>query len=152
MKILIVFLALITLMLYLTGCFVPRDKPKEAELGERYDSENVVMFSPGGTYSDNVEDELHEVYSRYLKSANETQFVVHEKTAIAIAEAIIKEIYPEQDYQVLYLPTYPKAVYYEAENCWQVWLYISSSRDRPVAVYIDINSGAVKAIIPEDDV
>jgi len=150
-KIMIVLAASLTFVMCLTSCFSEQDNPKKVELGERYDSDKVVKFSPGSTYIDNYQDELHKVYERYLKDASETQFVVHEKTAIAIAEAVIKEIYPDEDYQVLYLPTYPKALYYETENCWEVWLYIRSSRDRPVAVYVDVNTGAVKAIIPADE-
>ena len=130
---LIVLVALITLVNCLTGCFNKANFQK-VDLGERYDSDKVVMFSHGSTYNDNYQDELHRVYEQYLKAASETQFVVHEKTAIAIAEAAIKEIYPDEDYQVLNLPTYPKALYYEAENCWEVWLYVRSSRNRPVAI------------------
>lgn len=149
-KRILIVLLVSTLAICLTGCFNKAD-PEKVELGERYDSDKVVMFSPGSTYNDNYQDEIHKVYERYLKTASETQFVVHEKTAIAIAEAVIKEIYPDEDYQVLNLPTYPKALYYEAENCWEVWLYIRSSRNRHVAVYIDVDSGAVKAIIPETE-
>lgn len=152
---LIILVVSITLVECLIAFFIVRGNLRKAELkegynlGERYDSDKVVMYSPRSTY--NYQDQKHEIYERYRKAVSESQFVVHEETAIAIAEAIIKEIYPHEDYQVLNLPTYPKALYYKAENCWEVWLYIYSSRDKPIAVYVNVDSGAVKAIIPADE-
>ena len=145
----LISIALSTILtMSIAACVRSTTDRRKLDLGERYDSERVAMFSSGGTYPGNYLEELHDAYERCLTTTNEMQLIIHEKTAIAIAEAVIKEIYPDKDYQVLYLPTYPKALYYEAENCWEVWLYISSSRSNPVTVYIGIDSGTVKSIIP----
>jgi hypothetical protein len=151
-RILIILAALITLTICLTGCFNKAD-PKKVDLGERYDSDKIVKFSPDATYTDNYQEKFGEVYESYLEAASETQFVVHENTAIAIAEAVIKEIYPDEIYQIINLSSYPKALYYEAGNCWEVWLFTGNS-PKPIdaiRVYVDVNSGAVNAIIPSTE-
>ena len=137
------------LAIYLTGCF---NNGKNTELGERYDSDKVVKFPSGATYTnENYLEEFHEEYERYHKTASSIQFVVHEKTAIAIAEAVIKEIYPDDDYQVVHLSSYPKALYYDAENFWEVWFFIDVDFMSAVRVCIDVDSGAVNAIIPSSE-
>ena len=145
MIIFIVCFASITLAICLTVYFSEKDEPR---LGERFDSDTVAMFSPGSIINGNYLDKLHDVYERYCKAASDTQFVVHEKTAIAIAEAVIKEVYPDEDYQLLNVSTYKQAVYYEAENCWEVWLFTGVSSLSSMTVYIDVDNGAVKAIVP----
>ena len=146
--ILIVCVASIILAICMTVCLNEKDEPQKTKLGERYDSEKVSMFSSGSIINGNYLDELNVLYERYREAASGTQFVVHEKTAIAIAEAVVKEIYPDEYYKVLDMSSYPKAVYYEAKNCWEVWLYTGVSRRSSMTVYIDIDSGAVKSIIP----
>jgi hypothetical protein len=155
-RILIVLAASITLAIYLTGCF---SNGKNAELGERYDSDKVVMFSPTVTDNENYQEKYSEVYENYLKTASETQFVIHQKTALEIALAVIKEIYPNETFQIggpMNMPRYGPA-FYEEGNCWVVTL---KNKDYPkdyypehlywVGVYIDVNSGAVRAIIPQN--
>lgn len=105
---------------------------------------------------------LDELFDKYSKAAGETEFVVHENTAIAIAEAVMRELYPDDNYGVVYLPTYFRPSYYEAENCWEVRLHnnaldtrsISKSdpkTDKVIKVYVDVNTAAVRAIIPADE-
>ena len=94
---------------------------------------------------------------RYMRTIIKRQarfslsFMRIQHTAIAIAEAVIKEIYPDEVYQVINVSSYPKALYYEAENCWEVWLYLANSRLNAKKVYVDINTGAVRAIIPSTE-
>jgi predicted small secreted protein len=164
---LIVLLVLITLaisltgcnMISLTGCNIVRDELKKAGLGERYDSDKIFVSEEG---SIGHTDRLAELFDKYGKAASETEFVVHENTAIAIAEAVMKELYPDDNYGVVYLPTYFRPFYYKAENCWEVWLHrnalntgrISTSdpkTDKVMLVYVEVNTGAVKAIIPADE-
>ena len=154
-KVLIVLAALITLAVCLAGCF---SNGKQAGLGERYDSDKIAMFSSDGTYNDNYPNEYRGVYESYHKAASETQFVIHQKTALEIALAVIKEAYPNETFELggpMNIPRYSPA-YYEAGDCWVVPL---KNKDYPkdynpehvywVGVYIDVNTGAVKAIIPQ---
>jgi hypothetical protein len=129
----------ITLAICLTGCF----SGKKVNLGERYDSDKISQWI---SFADS--DEFGVSLDSYFKDASETQFVIHEETAIAIAEAVIKEIYPSDGYKVVKLSSYEKALYYKAENCWEVWLRKKPSRLGAILVYIDVNSGAIKAIVP----
>lgn len=141
---------IITLTICMAGSFF-RNHDTRAELGERYDSDEVIKFSPDAVYVDNYQDKYNEIYNIHCEAAREIQFVVHENTAIAIAEAVIKEIYPDEDYEIVGLSYYPKALYYELENCWEVWLFKDVKSKSAICIYIDVESGAVKAIIPADE-
>ena len=61
------------------------------ELGERYDSDKIIVSEDVYTIG---EDRLAEWFDKYSKAASETEFVVHENTAIAIAEAVMRELLP----------------------------------------------------------
>ena len=142
-KMLIALIISIILMMCLTSCF--RNVSKNVDLGERYDSDKIGQWVG---YANT--DEFGELLENYFKDASETQFAVHEETAIAIAEAVIKEIYPDEGYHVVRMSSYQKAIYYEAENCWEVWLRKRPSRLGAILVYVDVNIAAVRAIIPQN--
>lgn len=154
-RVIIVLAALITIVICLTSC---DNNGENTELGERYDSDKIIMFSPSGIYNDNYQDKYGEVYENYLKATSGTQFVIHQKTALEIALAVIKEVYPNDTFLLggpMNMPRYGPA-YYEDGNCWVVTL---KNKDYPkeynpehlywVGIYIDVDSGAVKAIIPQ---
>jgi len=157
-RILIGLAASITLAICLTGCFNKSD-PKKVELGERYDSDRILMSEDGRSVG---EERFAELFDEYSKATSKTEFVVHENTAIAIAEAVMRELYPDDNYGVVLLPTYFRPLYYKAEKCWEVWLHnnalntrsISKSdpkTDKVMLVYVDVDSGAVRAVIPADE-
>jgi len=124
-------------------------------LGERYDSDNIIVRDDGISFN---KDRVAEIFDEYNKATNETEFAVHENTAIAIATAVMGGLYPDDDYGIVYLPDYFRPVYYREENCWEVWLHKGARRTtlstselisaEVMFVYVDVNSGAVKAIIP----
>ncbi len=162
---LIVLIASIILVNCLIAFFIVRNALiveaglEKVKLGERYDSDKILVSEDG---SIEYKDRLAELFNKYSKAASETQFVVHEETAIAIAEAIMRELYPDENYGVVHYPTYFRPLYSKAENCWEVWLHtnalytksISESdpkTDKVMFVYVDVNTGAVKAIIPADE-
>ena len=162
---LIVLVVSITLVNCLIAFFIVRDNfivrtaPKKVELGERYDSEKILVSEDG---SIEHKDRLTKLFDKYSKAASETKFVVHENTAIAIAEAVMSELYPDDNYGVVHLPTYFRPLYYKTENCWEVWLHNNALNTRSISktnpktdkvmlVYVDVNTGAVKAIIPADE-
>ena len=157
-KKLIVLAALFTLAICLAGCFSEKADPKKVELGVRYDSDKINVSEEGMTIG---KDRIAELFDQYSKATSEMEFVVHEKTAIAIAEAVMRELCPDDNYGVVYLPTYFQPLYYKAENCWEVQLHkgalgitISTSEQisaEVMCVYVDVNSGAVKAIIPAEE-
>lgn len=156
-KLLIVLAASCTLVICLTGCFNKQDNPKEVELGERYDSDKILVSEDGRTVGIERFAELFDQYSKYT---SEIKFAVHEETAIAIAEAVMRELYPDDYYGVVRLPRYFRPLYYKTENCWEVWLhknglsnlsYREQIQAEVMLVYIDVNTGAVKAIIPADE-
>lgn len=126
-------------------------------MGERYDSDKILVSEDGRTVGI---ERFAELFDQYSKNASETKFAVHEETAIAIAEAVMRELYPDDYYGVVRLPRYFRPLYYKAENCWEVWLHknglnnLSQSEQiqaEVMLVYIDVNTGAVKAIIPADE-
>ena len=167
-KLWIVLIAIITLAIYLTSCFYTPADPKKTALGERYDSNEIAIYPmgeddmlPGRPYMASNQDRLAELFDKYSKAASEAEFVVHENTAIAIAEAVMFDLYPDDDYGVIYLPRYFRPLYYKAENCWEVWVHknarnttlsINEQKSAEVIfVYVDVNSGAVRAIIPAEE-
>ena len=151
-KLLNVFAASITLAVLLIGCQKDGNK---VDLGERYDSD--IVHKSGETVMIGA-DRYAEIFYEYSKTASETEFVIHERTAITIAEAVMQELYPDDNYGAVYLPIYFRPTYYKKGNCWEVWLHkgalgktLSTSEQNSadvMFVYIDVNSGAVKAIIP----
>ena len=151
-RILIFIIASITLAICLTGCF---NNGKKTELGERYDSNEILVGEEVRTIG---EERFAEIFDKYSKAAGETEFVIHESTAIVIAEAVMRELYPDDNYGVVYLPAYFRPLYYKAENCWEVQLHkgaldttLSTSEQisaEVMCVYVDVSSGAVRAIIP----
>jgi hypothetical protein len=153
--ILIVMIVLITLAICFTGCFIRKSNLKEVELGERYDSDKILVSEEGSIEHRN---RLTEMFEKYSKTASEVQFVIHEETAIAIAEAVMRELYPDDNFGMGNLPPYFRSSYYKAENCWEVCLlkngldpslsYSELIQAEAMYVYIDVNTGAVKAIIP----
>lgn len=154
-SILIILVASITLSICLAGCFNQRADLKKVELGERYDNETINVIEEIRTIGKN---RCAELFDEYSKSASETEFVVHEKTAIAIAEAVMRELYPDDNYGVVYLPGYFQPAYYKEGNCWEVQLHkgafgtnLSTSEQisaEVMCIYVDVNNGAVRAIIP----
>jgi hypothetical protein len=141
-------------MISLTGCNIVRDELKKAGLGDRYDSDKIFVTEDSWTIG---KARFAVLFDKYSKAASETQLVVHENTAIAIAEAVMRELYPDDNYGVIRLPTYFQPFYYKSENCWEVWLhkhglddlsYSEQIRAEIMLVYIDVNTAAVKAIIP----
>jgi len=156
-NIFVVLIASFTLAICLKGCI---NNGNNADFGERYDSDNVTLFSPDGTNNMKYQDEYGEIYESFLNSASEAQFVVHQKTALEIALAVIKEAYPNETFQLggpMNMPRYGP-VYYKEGGCWVVVL---KNKDYPkdynpehlywIGVYIDVNSGAVRAIIPQSE-
>lgn len=156
--IMIVLAVSITLAICLTGCF-NKTNPEKVDLGERYDSDKILVRDDGISFD---KDSFVELFDKYNKATSETEFVVHENTAIAIAEAVMRELYPDDNYGVVHYPTYYRPLYSKVENCWEVWLHrnalftksISESdpkTDKVMFVYVDVHTGAVKAIIPADE-
>jgi hypothetical protein len=153
--ILLVLAVSITLAIYFTGCFIKKTDLKEVELGERYDSDKISVSED---YRSIGKDRFAELFDKYSNAASEIQLVVHEETAIAIAEAVMRELYPDDYYGVGNLPPYFRSEYYKAENCWEVCLskngldpslsYSELIQAEVMLVYIDVDTGAVKAIIP----
>ena len=120
---------------------------RKAELGERYDSEKLDRFDNNGWASETIQD----FYDQVFQEAKNHQFVIHQKTAVAIAEAVIKEAYPDDTFRLGAPLELYGALYYEKEDCWVVLLNnkdYSNARVKAVYVYVDVNSGAVKAVIP----
>lgn len=153
----IAFAASYALAIFLSVCFILRDDPKKVELGERYDSDKIFVSEDVYTIG---KDRLAEWFGKYSKDASKAQFVVHEETAIAIAEAVMRELYPDDNYGVVRLPRYFRPLYYRAEKCWEVQLYKNGLDDlsykeqiqaEVMLVYVDVTNGAVKAIIPADE-
>jgi hypothetical protein len=154
-RILIILSSLVTLTICLTGCFIASDDIEKTGLGEKYDSDKIQVSGESWTIG---KERVAELFNIYSKAANETEFVVHENTAIVIAEAVMRELYPDDNYGVVRLPIYFQPKYYKAVNCWEVWIHkngldtsISFSDRNPdeiMLVYVDVNTAAVKAIIP----
>ena len=108
-RIWIVLAALIILAICLTGCFFIKEAdPEKVELGERYDSGEIFVIEEIRTIGG---ERVAELFDEYSEAISETELVVHENTAIAIAEAVMRELYPDDDYGVVYLPTYFRPLY-----------------------------------------
>jgi hypothetical protein len=154
-KVLFVLVVSITLTICFTGCFIKKTGLEEVELGERYDSDKISKSEDGLSIG---EDGLAKLFDKYSKTASETQFVVHENTAIAIAEAVMRDLYPDDNYGVVHLPINFRPLYYKVEDCWEVQLHKNGldtsikfserNYDDVMLVFVDVNTGAVKAIIP----
>lgn len=168
---LIIFLSclLMVMAICLSGCLpfagwmnmltVPEEE-EEYGLGERYDSDKVPVCedTPDTTYK----DRLAWYFDQYSEAADEVEFVVHEATAIAIAEAVMNDLRPEDNFGMVDGPSYWRhCYYYIAENCWEVQLHKNARTEtlstdemrtnESFYVYIDVNSGAVRAIIPSSE-
>ena len=144
----ITFIVSILLMVSVISLVSRLQNNQKMDLGEPCNSDTVAMFLP----DDFIDDDYYVVYERYAKEAGETQFVIHQKTAAGIALTVIKEVYPDETFMLggpihLYGPQYDKAI-----DCWMVPLrnkdYPNSEGLSWVSVYIDVSSGAIKAIIP----
>ena len=79
-KILIILAASITMVMCLTGCL--NTKAEKAELGERYDSDKILVREEITSFD---KDCFAEVFNKYSIAISETEVVVHENTAIAVA-------------------------------------------------------------------
>jgi hypothetical protein len=161
---LIVLVASITLVNCFIAFFIVRDDLfvraglEKVELGERYDSDKILVSEEIRTIG---KKRFAEIFDEYSQAASETQFAVHEETAIAIAEAVMGELYPDDYYGVVRLPKYFQPFYYKAENRWEVPLhkngldpsmsYSEQIQAGVMLVYVDVNTGAVSAIIPADE-
>ena len=143
-RIMIVLAASITLAICLAGCF---NNGEKAKLGERYDSEKLGRFDNNGWASENYQG----IYDQVFEEAKETQFVIHQKTAVAIAEAVIKEVYPDEMFSLGAPLGLYGSLYYEKEDCWAIYLKNKDYHNAEVHaayVFIDVNSGAIRAILP----
>ena len=129
---------------------------EERALGERYDSEKIHEIHEGRTGGKEL---IAELFAEYSATISEDELVIHETTAIIIAEAVMRELYPDDNYGVITSPYYYQPNYYKEKNCWEVILH-KNGRDESIyytekvgtemLVYVDINNGAVRAIFPEE--
>ena len=148
----------LTLAICMTSCFYLDRTDPQLEMGERYDSD-ITRVSESGRSIGKIR--FNELFQQYSEALSETEFVVHESTAVAIAIAVMRELYPNDTYVIDDMPRTHQN-YYKTEHCWEVWLLNESALNTTLntseensgstmLVYVDINSGAVRAIIPASE-
>ena len=131
--------------LYLMGGSLPPEKNRQPgieDLGFRYDANDIRPYRYKDPHG------LDSYYSRIQSM----QLAAYERTAIAIAEAAAKEQYPDRNYHCITESLYLNTIeYYEECNCWVVWLFRSPEEVNPLLVFVDMKTGAVKAMVFLDE-